>query len=81
MTKTRTREHTREQERGEKRLALSIHTLLCVRLGQESRLDSSLVDPQPVTEIEVRAWLWKIANSPTQGYEPNATLSNDDSSV
>ena len=73
MSKRKCRDEVSEQLRYEKRIALSIDTLLRVQF--DLPLDPKLRDPQPVPTVEVLAFLWKRAQESdrsTQGYEPNA---------
>ena len=58
----RSREESRQLEREEKRIAISIDSLLRERLGWPYN-PRGLVEPQPVDEVVVLAFLWERANN------------------
>ena len=64
MVKRHSRTEERESEREQKRIALSIETLLAERLCVDPP-SANLREPQPRSELEVRAYLWTAAQLPT----------------
>ena len=73
LMKRKCRDGVSERTRYEKRIQRSIDTLLRVHFGLP--IDPKLSDPQPCSTVEVKAFLWEVAQQidpPTEGYEPNA---------